>query len=218
MAAIDQFRQLQLMEWLATFLLLFPIFMAAVMAHEVSHGWVALRLGDSTAKEEGRLTFNPLRHIDPIGTVALPLLLLAMRAPFVFGWAKPVPINALNLRHPKRDMLWVGIAGPAANFSLAFLGAFLLNQVGSAASPLVLGLLRYLVLVNLVLGTFNLLPIPPLDGSRVLTGLLPVPLARYLLALEPWGFLIVIGLMASGFLDRFLWPAVAALAALLGVR
>jgi Zn-dependent protease len=204
------------MSLLLPFLLLFPLFMVAVMVHEVSHGLVALALGDPTARDARRLTLNPLRHIDPVGTVALPLFLVAMNLP-AFGWAKPVPVNAFNLRHPKRDMLWVGAAGPAANFLLAAAGAFLLSRFGGALPALAEGLTRYLVQINLVLGTFNLLPIPPLDGSRVLTGLLPVPLARAVLSAERWGFLIVIALLYFGVLDRLVWPVVGFLARILGL-
>ncbi|MBI3323582.1 MAG: site-2 protease family protein [Candidatus Omnitrophica bacterium] len=205
------------MSILLPFLLLFPIFMLAVMVHEVSHGLVALRLGDPTALQAGRLTLNPLRHIDPVGTVALPLILIFMNSPFVFGWAKPVPINVLNLRHPKRDMLWVGAAGPAANFSLALVGAGLLAAAGGSLPEPVSGLARYLILVNLVLGTFNLLPIPPLDGSRVLTGLLPVGAARAVLAAERWGFLIVLALLYLGVLQWLVFPVVGFLARILGL-
>lgn len=204
------------MSFLLPFLLLFPLFMLAVMVHEVSHGLVALALGDSTARDAKRLTLNPLRHIDPVGTVALPLLLVSMHLP-AFGWAKPVPINIFNLRHPKRDMLWVGAAGPAANFLLAVAGAFLLSRFGGALPALAAELTRYLVQINLVLGTFNLLPIPPLDGSRVLTGLLPLPLARLMLSAERWGFLIVIALLYLGVLDKLIWPAVEFLGRMLGL-
>jgi Zn-dependent protease len=191
--------------------------MLAVIVHEVSHGWLALRLGDPTALEAGRLTLNPFKHIDPVGTVLLPMVMLVMRAPFVFGWAKPVPINAMNLRHPKRDMLWVGAAGPAANFLLAFSVALCLKVAGGWIPPIGISLAKTLILINLVLGTFNLLPIPPLDGSRILVGILPVPWARILLNLESWGIVLVFGLLYLGFMDRILWPTVSLLARLLGV-
>ena len=202
------------MSFLLPFLFLFPLFMLAVMVHEVSHGLVALALGDSTARDAGRLTLNPLRHIDPVGTLALPLLLLSMHLP-AFGWAKPVPINVLNLRRPKRDMLWVGAAGPAANFLFAAAGAGLLSVFGGALPALAAELARYLIQINLVLGTFNLLPIPPLDGSRVLTSLLPLPLARLMLSMERWGFLFVFALLYLGVLDKLIWPAVEFLARML---
>ncbi len=191
--------------------------MVAVMIHEVSHGWVALSLGDPTAKEAGRLTLNPLKHMDPVGTVALPLILLLLRAPFVFGWAKPVPINPFLLRHPKRDLLWVGLAGPAANLALAVVAAALVQILGPVRFPLAASLLRTLALISLVLGTFNLLPIPPLDGSRILAGLLPAQAARLLLLLEQWGIVLVVALLYLGVLDRVLWPIVRFLARALGV-
>ena len=206
-----------MIEQLIGFSVLFPLFMVAVMIHEVSHGWVALSLGDPTAKEAGRLTLNPLKHMDPVGTVALPLILLLLRAPFVFGWAKPVPINPFLLRHPKRDLLWVGLAGPAANLALAVVAAALVQILGPVRFPLAASLLRTLALISLVLGTFNLLPIPPLDGSRILAGLLPAQAARLLLLLEQWGIVLVVALLYLGVLDRVLWPIVRFLARALGV-
>jgi len=191
--------------------------MMAVIVHEVSHGWVALRLGDTTSLDAGRLTLNPLRHIDPVGTILLPFLLLLVKSPFLFGWAKPVPINVLNLRHPRQDMLWVGIAGPVANFTLAAAVAFLLKILGPGTPPLLTALANYLILVNLVLGTFNLIPIPPLDGSRVLTALLPSRFARWLYRMERWGIVLVDLLLTFGLIHRFLWPVVEFLARLLGV-
>lgn len=205
------------METLTGWLFIFPLFVMAVVVHEVSHGWVALRLGDRTALESGRLTLNPLRHIDPIGTVALPLFLRLVDAPFVFGWAKPVPINPLNFRHPRRDMLWVGAAGPAANMALASAAA-LLSGAGQLWLPaLAVALLKYLAVINVVLGVFNLLPVPPLDGSRILLGMLPRAWAGILLLLERWGILLVFLLLYSGVLDRILSPAVGFLIRLLGL-
>ena len=199
------------------FLLLFPIFMMAVVVHEVSHGCVALVLGDRTALVAGRLTLNPFKHIDPVGTFLLPLLLVFIRAPFVFGWAKPVPVNVMNLHSPKRDIFWVGAAGPAANFSLAILVAVLLKAIGAAAPLWLMVGAKYLILINLVLGIFNLIPIPPLDGSRILTGLLPSRFAKQVLSLERWGTLLVVILLAFGFIDKVLQPLVSFLAKLLGV-
>lgn len=191
--------------------------MMTVVVHEVSHGWVALRLGDKTALMAGRLTLNPFKHIDPIGTVVLPLLLVLLRAPFVFGWAKPVPINVQNLQHPKRDMLWVGAAGPAANFFMAVLIAWGLRVFRPIESSAVLELGHAVILINLVLGTFNLLPIPPLDGSRILVGLLPIRFVRPLISLERWGIVLVMFLLYLGFMDRILWPIVAFFSKLLGI-
>ena len=192
------------------------LFLLAVTIHEVSHGWAALALGDPTARVLGRLTLNPFRHIDWMGTVFLPLLLVAVRSPVVFGWAKPVPVNAQNFRHPRRDMLWVGAAGPGANFLFAAALAFSLKVLSFL--PLAFTeMVQNLILINLVLGTFNLLPIPPLDGSRVLTGILPPHLARLVLLLEPWGFFVVILLLSVGFIDRILWPIVLFFGKSLGV-
>lgn len=205
------------MEFFLSLLFLFPIFMAAVVIHEVSHGWVALWLGDDTALRAGRLTLNPLKHIDPLGTIALPLLLVFLRSPFVFGWAKPVPVQFLNLRNPKRDMIWVGAAGPLSNFLLAGISAWALRQMSPILPELIEALLRFFILVNLVLGTFNLFPIPPLDGSRVLTGLLPASLARVLDALEPWGMFLVLIALYLGVMDKFLWPMVTFLFERLGI-
>ena len=194
------------MDSVVGFMIFFPFFMVAVTVHELSHGWVALQFGDTTALRAGRLTLNPLRHIDPIGTLLLPLSLRILGAPLIFGWAKPVPINIASLRHPKQDMLWVGAAGPAANFLLACALALILQGTRGLLPPLMARLVTDLALMNLVLGTFNLLPIPPLDGSRVMVGLLPIRWAKFLLALEPWGFLLVLLALALGIDDLFIRP------------
>ncbi len=193
---------------MAEWLLLFPLFVMAVVLHEVSHGWVALRFGDTTALNAGRLTLNPLKHVDLFGTVILPILLVALKAPFVFGWAKPVPINPLYMRHPKQNILWVGLAGPAANFILAGSVALALLFFGRWCSPIVAGFSKMFVLINLILGTFNLIPVPPLDGSRILVGLLPAAAAHQFLMLERWGILIVMILSYCGVIGRFMWPVV----------
>ncbi|MBI1976407.1 MAG: site-2 protease family protein [Candidatus Omnitrophica bacterium] len=198
-----------------TFWATLPLFLMSVVLHEVSHGWVAYRLGDSTAKEAGRLTLNPLAHIDFFGTLLLPFLLAAVHSPVVFGWAKPVPVNFLNLYHPKRDMIWVGLVGPLMNLTIAFILSLLL-QLGPSGG--LSALITVGVLINLVLAVFNLIPIPPLDGSRVLAGLLPPKQAVWLIRLEPFGFLILIPLLWLGLVDRFLWPSVRFLAAFLGVN
>jgi len=205
------------MEALVGFLLVFPLFIMAVVVHEVSHGLVAEAFGDPTARQAGRLTLNPIRHVDPFGTILLPLLLRLIHSPFVFGWAKPVPVNYQNLRHPKRDMLWIGAAGPAANFLLAAVVAGLLKIGGSSIPVWAFLLLRYLAFVNLVLGTFNLLPVPPLDGSRILVGLLPARWAAGVLLAERWGIAVLLLLLYSGLVDRILWPAVSWQARLLGL-
>ncbi len=198
-----------------TFWIALPLFLISVVLHEVSHGWVAYYLGDSTAKNAGRLTLNPLAHIDYLGTLLLPFLLVMLHSPIVFGWAKPVPVNFLNLYHPKRDMIWVGMVGPLTNITIAFVLSLLL-RLGlpeALASWLTLG-----ILINLILAVFNLIPIPPLDGSRVLTGLLPPKQAVILLKLEPFGFLILLPLLWLGIVNKVLWPMVQFLAALMGVK
>lgn len=190
------------------------IFLMSVILHEVSHGWVAYHRGDMTARNAGRLTLNPIAHIDFWGTLLLPVLLIVIHSPVIFGWAKPVPVNFLNLYHPKRDMIWVGAAGPLTNITIAFLFSLLLR---SGLSQELTALVTLGALINIVLAVFNLIPIPPLDGSRVLTGLLPPRQAALLLRMEPYGFIILVGLLWSGILGKFLWPVVQFLAALLGV-
>ena len=202
---------------MAEWLLLFPLFVMAVVLHEVSHGWVALHVGDRTALDAGRLTLNPLKHVDLFGTILLPVLLVVLKAPFVFGWAKPVPVDMRNFPRPRRDMLWVGAAGPATNFLLAAGAALFLRLSAGLVHPVAVYLLKYFSVINLVLGTFNLIPIPPLDGSRVLTGLVPLNLAVRVLAFERWGVLVLMVLLYLGVLDRVVWPVVSALAKLLGV-
>ncbi|OGX41438.1 MAG: hypothetical protein A3C53_00495 [Omnitrophica WOR_2 bacterium RIFCSPHIGHO2_02_FULL_68_15] len=192
-------------------------FLVALVFHEVSHGWVAYRLGDPTAKALGRLSLNPLRHIDLVGTVLVPWLLIATHAPIIFGWAKPVPINDQQLGHPKRDLIWVGLAGPAANLALALLTAAAMRLAHLPEGSAWWAVGATVVLINLVLACFNLLPIPPLDGSRVLVGLLPVSAARWVAKVEPFGFLILIALMYVGVINRVLWPLVVGAARLLGV-
>lgn len=191
--------------------------MLAVIVHEVSHGWVAFRLGDPTAFQAGRLTLNPLRHIDPVGTVLLPLFLQLAHAPVIFGWAKPVPIDASRLAHPRRDLFWIGAAGPAANFLLAAGLAAGVNFSADFFHPLLLELARTAILINLLLGVFNLLPIPPLDGSRVLGGLLPGRFSFALLKLERWGIVLILLFLLMGLDDRILRPVVDRLARGLGL-
>ena len=170
----------------------------AVTFHEVAHGVVANWLGDDTAYRMGRINFNPLRHVDPIGTVLLPALLLLARAPFLFGYAKPVPVNFARLGHPKGDMVWVAAAGPGMNILLAAASALLMHV--AILLPAVIGLwtfrnLENSVIINVVLAVFNLIPLPPLDGGRVLVGLLPRALARPVAGLERWGMFILIALL-----------------------
>ena len=190
--------------------------LAAVVFHEVAHGWVAFRLGDPTAARLGRLTLNPLAHVDLYGTIIIPLVLIISHAPFLFGYAKPVPINFHNLRNPKRDMVWVALAGPAMNLFLA-LGCILFLKAavpllasmagGSPDSALVefftpvAVMARNGVLINIALAVFNAFPLPPLDGGRVLVGLLPEPQSSLVARLEPFGFLILFALLMTRALD-----------------
>ena len=170
----------------------------AITFHEAAHGFVAHRLGDNTAFERGRVSFNPLKHIDPFGTVVLPAILLMSHSPFLFGYAKPVPVNFGALRHPRIDMVWVALAGPATNIALALVAAAAFHVVGYLppnAAQWVADNLRNAVVINVILAIFNMLPIPPLDGGRVAVGLLPRPLAAPLARLEPFGMLILIGIL-----------------------
>jgi len=185
----------------------------AITVHETAHGWMALRLGDPTAKMLGRLSLNPIRHIDPIGTILVPGIML-MLGGFLFGWAKPVPITWENLRQPKRDMAWVAVAGPLANLAMALLWA-LLVRLGYTLGHSSEGVAMYLmytgvagVFINVILMMLNLLPLPPLDGSRVVTALLPGPMAYRYSRLEPYGFPILIVLLVTGLLGKILWPLV----------
>ena len=179
----------------------------AITIHEAAHGYVARYLGDNTAYMMGRVTLNPLKHIDPIGTILMPLMLyFATSGTFLFGYAKPVPVNFGALRHPKRDMVWVALAGPASNFVQALLWGILL--IGLAASGVqeefFVRMAQAGILVNLVMWAFNLFPLPPLDGGRVLAGLLPRGGAQQLLArIEPFGFFIVMGLVLAGIVSKY---------------
>jgi Zn-dependent protease len=170
----------------------------AITFHEAAHGFVAHRLGDNTAWQLGRVSFNPLKHIDPFGTLLLPAILLLSHSPFLFGYAKPVPVNFRALRHPRLDMVWVALAGPATNIALALVAAMAFHLLGLApesAAQWVADNLKNALVINVVLAVFNMLPIPPLDGGRVAVGLLPNVLAVPLSRLEPYGMLILIGLL-----------------------
>jgi Zn-dependent protease len=170
----------------------------AITFHEAAHGFVAHHFGDNTAWERGRVSFNPLKHIDPFGTLVLPALLLLSHSPFLFGYAKPVPVNFRALRNPRLDMVWVALAGPATNIALALAAAaafHVLPLVPEGAAQWLTDNLKNAVLINVVLAVFNMLPIPPLDGGRVAVGLLPRWLGYPLSRLEPFGMMILIGLL-----------------------
>lgn len=183
----------------------------AITLHEVAHGWVARHYGDSTAYMMGRLSLNPLKHIDPIGTVLVPMLLLALGG-FLFGWAKPVPVNFSNLRHPKRDMAFVALAGPMANLAMAIFWAVVAKiGISVAVSQPMYG--EWMVLtgsigitINIALMVLNLLPLPPLDGGRIMTSLLPVRYAIPFSKIEPYGFFIILGLLVVGLLGKIMQP------------
>jgi Zn-dependent protease len=194
------------------FIILAPPLLLALTVHEFAHGYVAFRLGDPTAQALGRLTLNPLKHLDPLGTLAFFV--------FHFGWAKPVPVNPAYFKDPQKDMLWVALAGPATNLSLAVISALMVKAVVLLAQSIPYSALGAAILVplnstliasvwiNLVLGIFNFLPIPPLDGSRILAGILPPDLARFYASIERYGFVLLIILAASGVLSKLIIPLI----------
>lgn len=191
----------------------------AITLHEVAHGWVARHFGDRTAESQGRLSLNPIRHIDPVGTILVPALLFWLGG-FLFGWARPVPVNPHYMRDPRRNMVWVSAAGPAANLAMAVVWAFLMmvNQhvdLGVTGQWIEL-MADWGISINLMLAVFNMLPIPPLDGGQLLENLLPRgPLASMLAAIRPWGFLIVLLLIASRMLSTVISGPIAFLQGLL---
>ncbi|MGQ0619298.1 MAG: site-2 protease family protein [Panacagrimonas sp.] len=186
----------------------------AITVHEAAHGYAARELGDDTAARAGRLTLNPLRHIDPVGTLLIPGILLLISAPFLFGWAKPVPVNFGRLRSPMRDMALVAGAGPAVNLVMAVGWVALLWVYQAMGEPqggwnLMRDMCVAGVSINVVLMVLNLLPVPPLDGGRIAVGLLPPSIGRLLAGLERWGLLILVALLATGLLSKLMfWPIV----------
>jgi len=183
----------------------------AITVHETAHGWVASKLGDHTARMMGRLTLNPIKHIDPVGTILVPALLYLSSAGFLFGWAKPVPINFSALRSPKKDMLWVALAGPGVNLLMAIGWLIIIAIANTLNIPFLVLMGGAGIFVNLLLAIFNLLPIPPLDGGRVISSLLPGRLSYQYDQLEPYGLFILVGLLFLGVFQNIIWPIVHSL-------
>jgi Zn-dependent protease len=185
----------------------------AITAHEAAHAYAAKKFGDPTAYLLGRVTFNPLKHIDPIGTILLPLIFLILPGGFLFGWAKPVPVDFGRLNNPKRDMLWVAAAGPAANLVMAILWGLFYKLAGGLDGSSFQLPLAYMsqagISINVVLMVLNLIPVPPLDGGRMMLSILPPHLAAKLALIEPYGLFILIGLMATGLLNNIMSPFIA---------
>lgn len=181
------------------------ILLFSAIVHEVSHGLMAEKLGDSTARDEGRITLNPIVHIDPFGSILLPVLLLLANSPVIFGAAKPVPVNFNNLKNPKRDMALVSLAGPFSNFILAAIFALIIRL--GLANEIAHDILIQAIVINILLGVFNLIPIPPLDGSKILASFAPDRLMHWILSMEQFGFILVFVFLWSGFFSHIFVPA-----------
>lgn len=189
-----------------------PPLLVAVVFHEVAHGWAADRLGDPTARDAGRITLNPIKHIDPFLTIILPAILIFSGSPIIFGGAKPVPFNPRNFANPKKGAMYVAAAGPLVNFAIALICGVLFKLVGDLNDPgLISWWLYFSVLLNVFLALFNLLPVPPLDGGRIAVGLLPNRLAYQLARLEPVGILLVVALIYFGIIEWFIVPVLVVL-------
>ena len=193
----------------------------AITLHEAAHGWVAYKLGDPTAKSLGRITVNPIKHIDPVGTVVVPIFLATLSG-FVMGWAKPVPVEPRYFKSPLLDMALVAIAGPVSNFFMACFWAFFIVMVDAVLTPS--STLSFLadmgekgIYINIILMVLNLLPIPPLDGGRVVAGILPPSLAMPFMQLERFGMIIILLLLVSGILGKIMWPIVLHFVKIIGV-
>jgi len=197
-------------------LITFIILIFSAIVHEVAHGLMAEKLGDDTARDEGRITLNPIPHIDPFGSILLPLLLLSVGSPIIFGAAKPVPVNFNNLRPRKLGMALVSLAGPLSNFALAILLTVPIKL--GLANPVAYPILIQAILINLVLGTFNLIPIPPLDGSKILAALAPDEWMHKILSLERWGFILVIIFLMLGWLQIILYPVIMWFGKIFGIQ
>jgi Zn-dependent protease len=191
------------------------IFIMAVVVHEYAHGYTAFLYGDSTAFDSGRLTLNPIVHLDLMGSFILPFTLIILGAPVVVGWAKPVPVNFSNLHNPKKDMIWVALSGPIVNVLLAILFAIPIRLNIFPWSSFLGKVCFHGIIINLILAIFNMIPIPPLDGSRIVTGLLPWKYVFRYSKLEPFGFIILFLMLYCGLLDEIIWPFVVKLVSLL---
>lgn len=198
-------------------LLQFVVLIFAITIHEFAHGLVAYKLGDPTAKYMGRLTLNPIAHIDPFGTIILPLLLTLAHIPPI-GWAKPVPVDFMSLKNPKRDMLWVSLAGPFANFLIAIALSIVIKLFPMLVHTIIGQVIFFGIIINMILALFNLIPIPPLDGSRIVSALLPYRYVASYNKIQPYGFLIIIILLWTGVLRKLIYGVMIIVVKYLGVH